>query len=244
MRLAVISDVHADLEALRAALAQIERLRCDLVVCTGDLVGYGLLPEQTIALLRERKTVCVRGNHDRRAIGRGRPEALFEAGGAEPHDASGLGLSRAALAFLAGLPTGWHAVIEGVRVAVYHGAPRSDMEYIHPDHTPDSSLRRYLDQADADILICGHTHIPFVISLSGNRVVANPGTLMGTSLGAAVLINPVTVIGGNAGAVVADNPGVATSGGTFGILELPQRQFTVYAVADGRPVEAIRRFCL
>ncbi|HJX52260.1 MAG TPA: metallophosphoesterase family protein [Polyangia bacterium] len=65
MRLAVIADVHADIHALRDALAQAERLGCTAVVCAGDLVGYGLFPMKTINLLRERKIPCVRGNHDR-----------------------------------------------------------------------------------------------------------------------------------------------------------------------------------
>ena len=67
-RLAVISDVHADLHALRDALTQIDRLGCDQIVCCGDLVDYGKDPEETVALIREREIPCIRGNHERWAL--------------------------------------------------------------------------------------------------------------------------------------------------------------------------------
>jgi predicted phosphodiesterase len=85
-KLAIISDVHGDVHALRDALAQIDRLDCDQIVCGGDLVDWGLFPAETIELLRERKIPCIRGNHDRWATGRGRADDLDEAEtGAEPY---------------------------------------------------------------------------------------------------------------------------------------------------------------
>jgi predicted phosphodiesterase len=73
--IAIISDVHADVHALRDALVQIERLGCSRIVCAGDLVDYGLFPEETIALMVERQIPCVRGNHDRWALGVGRADS-------------------------------------------------------------------------------------------------------------------------------------------------------------------------
>ena len=54
MKLAIISDLHADLHALRDALTHIDRLGCDAIVCAGDVVDIGVFPEETIALLVER----------------------------------------------------------------------------------------------------------------------------------------------------------------------------------------------
>ncbi len=65
VRVASFTDVHADVHSLRAALQRIDTLRCDHVVCGGDLVDYGHFPSEAIALLRERGIPCVRGNHDR-----------------------------------------------------------------------------------------------------------------------------------------------------------------------------------
>jgi predicted phosphodiesterase len=63
-RLAVITDVHADVHALRDALVQIDDLNIDQVLCCGDLIDYGLFPEETLTLLEEREVVAIRGNHD------------------------------------------------------------------------------------------------------------------------------------------------------------------------------------
>jgi predicted phosphodiesterase len=143
-RLAIISDVHADVHALRDALVQIERLECDEIVCAGDILDWGLFPEETIALLREQRFQTIRGNHDRWAVHEGR-------------DTSGWDLTAAATTWLTKLPASWSRTIEGVRVAVWHARPESDMKGIYPDAAP-AELASLLDQADADALIVGHTH--------------------------------------------------------------------------------------
>src|SRR5512135_2172098 len=67
VRLAIISDIHSNLEALEAVLADIRLRRTDRVVCLGDVVGYGADPEACITLLRSSVEFCVRGNHDHAA---------------------------------------------------------------------------------------------------------------------------------------------------------------------------------
>lgn len=98
-RLAIVSDIHADRHALQNALAQIERLGCDLTVCAGDLIDFGRSPEKTIGLLRDRGISTIRGNHDRWALEQGQ-------------DMSGRELSARAVAFLSSLPTHWSATID------------------------------------------------------------------------------------------------------------------------------------
>jgi len=178
MRLAVISDVHADVHALRDALTQAERLRCDAVVCAGDLIDCGPFPEETIALIREGRIPCIRGNHDRWAVGRGRSDEPRADSGAEPQDASDWDLSREAVEFLAALPLAWDAAIEGVRVAVRHGTPRSDMDGVYPDQASAADVSPWLEQARADVLVVGHTHIAFVLRALGGGLVINPGALL------------------------------------------------------------------
>lgn len=230
-RLAVIADVHADLESLRLALATIERMRCDLTVCAGDLIDYGVFPEETIALIRDNRTPCVRGNHDRWALGHTGPTEAF--GESSHYDASGWDLSPAARRFLASLPLTWEWTIDGVRVVLCHGDPRSDMAVIHPDHTPTSNLRRTLDRADADVLLVGHTHMPFTIHLDGNRLVACPGAL-GTCLSDEP--RAVSLDGSRRLVGLRD-----CEAGTFGVLELPRRAFTVHRASDGSEVAVQRR---
>ncbi len=64
MRQAIISDLHSNLEALTRVLTDIDRQKCDSIICLGDLVNYGANPNEVIALLNERKVPCLLGNHD------------------------------------------------------------------------------------------------------------------------------------------------------------------------------------
>ena len=68
MRYAVISDIHSNLEALRAVLEAIDSLGVERIVCLGDVVGYNADPNECIALIRERNIDCIVGNHDVRAV--------------------------------------------------------------------------------------------------------------------------------------------------------------------------------
>ena len=65
IRLAFITDIHADVETLVEALRQIDKMGCDAIVCGGDLVDLGWYPDATIKVIRDRKIACIRGNHDR-----------------------------------------------------------------------------------------------------------------------------------------------------------------------------------
>ena len=219
MRLAVIADVHADIHALRDALAQAERFGCTVIVCAGDLVGYGLFPMQVINLLRERKIPCVRGNHDRWV------EDPNMAG-----SSSGL-LSDAAMTFLAGLPRVWNKVIDGVRLAMCHGTPRSDMDSVVPGMATADDVRRWLAAVGADVLIVGHSHAAFVLSDVGGGMIVNPGALLRDRAGGN--IPAPTIFDPQKGAFEQVQ---AAPRGTFGILELPAKHFTVHLASDGSEV--------
>src|SRR2546427_6773927 len=69
MRLAVLSDVHSNLPALQAVLADVDRIAPDGIWVAGDLVGYNPWPNEVLEILRERHVRAIRGNHDRAAIG-------------------------------------------------------------------------------------------------------------------------------------------------------------------------------
>ena len=201
-RLAVITDVHADVHALRDALAQIDTLGVDEILCCGDLVDYGLFPEETLALLRERGVPCIRGNHDRWAL---KPNS----------DASAWDLSPESIAFLESLPTGWSKRIDGVHVVLAHARPGSDMLGIAGDST-GAELAEILDAVGADILVVGHTHVPFVRRLGDGRIVANPGALLRDA---------------------APGVDVATPG-TFAVIDLMTRDVVVRRAKDGAVVAA------
>jgi putative phosphoesterase len=224
MRLAVFSDVHADVRALRDALAQAQRLGCKQAVCAGDLVGYGRHPEECVAMIYGRNIPCVRGNHDRWA--------------ANPAPGSTTTvLSGESLAYLGGLPMVWQKVVEGVRLAICHGSPKSDMDVIHPGNLTSSEVRELLAATEADVLVCGHTHAAAVVQDVGGGLIVNPGALLREPVRAN---DPVPVrLDRRHRAFVED---VNAQRGTFGVLDLPDKNFTLHLAADGseQPVPVIK----
>jgi predicted phosphodiesterase len=69
MRVAIFSDIHGNFDALQAVMRSIDSLGCDLLICLGDVVGYGAEPNECVGLLRDRKARILAGNHDHAAIG-------------------------------------------------------------------------------------------------------------------------------------------------------------------------------
>lgn len=206
-RLCIVSDVHGDLQALEQALAAAERLGCTRFVCAGDVVDYGLFPDETIALLMKRRIPTVRGNHERWVLEN-------TTSGSPTRDL----LSDESLRWLRGLPLEWSEVIEDVRIVVTHARPGSDMKGISPNASVDDA-RGFLSRAGANVLVVGHTHEAFEISVDGAGSIVNP---------AALLRDP---------GPGDDQP---PASGTFGVLALPSRRFSVHRAGDGEAVEIQR----
>jgi len=172
MRIAFLSDVHANLPALRAALELVKDRGAERIVVAGDLVGHGPHPAEVVALLRENaRYEVIRGNVDRAIAALGRekaPEKLrerAEGSGKKANRAwTALALERDALDWLERLPPAQAFAVRGVEVLVVHGSPRSDEEYIYPSLTPvglDRVLSGYAGPPP-DVLVSGHSHVPFV----------------------------------------------------------------------------------
>jgi len=175
MRVAAIADIHGNLPALQATLKAVERERPDLVLVCGD-VASGPLPVESIALLKGLDSArFVRGNADRGLVaafdGTERPRLAGPAA-----DWCAAQISRADRDFLASFEDTVSVAIGGLgRVLFCHGSPRSDME-IMTSRTPDARLEAFLDGVDADVVVCGHTHMPFDRTHGGIRIV-NPGSV-------------------------------------------------------------------
>lgn len=215
MRLAVLADIHADVQALRDALAQAERLGCKQAICAGDVVGYGHHGEKAVALVYGRNLPCVRGNHDRWAAN---PPAV---------DSAAAVLSSDALVYLGALPRVWSKVVEGVRLAMCHGTPTSDMDGIDPGKLTSAEVRALLAATGADVLVAGHTHAAFVVADTGGGMIVNPGALLREPAAGA----PMPVRFHPRRRVFVED--AQAPRGTFGVLDLPSKRFTLHLAADG-----------
>jgi putative phosphoesterase len=169
---AVITDIHANLPALQAALARIDELGIERVYCGGDLVGYGPHPDEVCALIHERAIPTIYGNYDY-AIARD----LEDCGCAyiTPHDRE-LGqqsvawtlahTGRAAKDFMRELPFDLRFDVDDVPVHLVHGSPRKVNEYLFEDKPP-SLYERLAAAEDGRALVFGHTHKPWVHEYGG-----------------------------------------------------------------------------
>ncbi len=212
-KLGIITDIHADLGALQAALQRMDDMGVDLILCAGDIVDGGAQPEQVIFLLRERLIPCISGNHDRWAVRRQKDGQPGHEG-----DAQKLMLKPETVDWLAKLPAKWSRTIEGVRVVVVHGSPRSDMDGMYPDAT-DADLESWLRQAEADVLIAGHTHVPLMLHAPGGKLVVNPGALWRGAERSEAVMMLVDPSGG------PSKDAERAQGGCFGVLELPSKRW-------------------
>lgn len=177
MRLAVLSDVHANLPALRAVLADAAACDVQALLCLGDIVGYNTDPEDCIALLRARGAVCVAGNHDLAVAGRLGLERFGL------HAARAIAWTRARLgaeatAFLAALPRA--VVIEGRLVAVHGallpegGCPTTRIEDASDQLRCLAALAAH--PSGARLCVHGHTHRAGAVLLRGGVLQAQqPG---------------------------------------------------------------------
>ena len=155
-RLGVVSDVHANLHALDAALSFLATQELDGYLCPGDLVGYGPFPNECVRRVLDLPVVCVAGNHDLIALGRLGDERCI------PLARDSLRWTRSVLdddvrERLAALPL--EATAHGV--AVHHGAPGDPQRYVVSDEEAYAALDE-LGPA-AQMLVIGHTHRPMAI---------------------------------------------------------------------------------
>ena len=187
MRIAVISDIHSNLHALEAVLADIDREAPDETWCLGDVVGYGPRPNECADIVRERAAVVLVGNHDLAAIGKLATSDFGPLASESAHwTARQLGEEQAA--WLRSLePAATRAGLE-----LYHGSARDPVwEYVLTEEVALENLQA----TSAPIVLVGHSHLALALSWDGKELaggLARGGTELETS-GARWLINPGSV---------------------------------------------------
>lgn len=192
MRYALISDLHANLEALTAVFARIDAAGVDRIVCLGDLVGYHADPNDCVDIVRQRGIECIAGNHDRAAVGLEDTEH-FGAAGRIAIDWTGPRLSRANRAFLADLPLTLR--IEGALLV--HGAlhPEPNVRlHLSSERRVRASIERLGGGAlDVDVCFFGHTHRPIAWRLEDGGLACLHRSEIHLARGARWMVNPGSV---------------------------------------------------
>ena len=188
MRYAVISDVHANESALRRVLEDAAREGADRVACLGDIVGYGPLPAEAVALVRRSAAIVVAGNHDDAVSGRMDAGDFIDLAGeaVARHHAV---LSRDDLRWLASLP--YTCELDGGAVAA-HGGLSDPGAFPYVDS--ESAAAENFAACGAQLMFVGHTHVPCVhltgrsgkvyalepqdfVMEDGKRYIVNPGSV-------------------------------------------------------------------
>jgi predicted phosphodiesterase len=170
--LAILADVHGNMPALRAVMADIERRRPDEVLVGGDLVGRGPEGSRVVATIRATGWPTIRGNHEdylldfrRRRV----PEPWWRQQRWAASRWMAAELSPVDVEWIEALPTVVRSVAAPGLLLV-HGTPASANAGLGP-WTSDDELRRHLAAVDAEMLVCGHTHRPMDRRLPQGRVV-------------------------------------------------------------------------
>ena len=170
MKIALFSDIHANLPALEAFFIDVDNRKPDMIYCLGDLVGYNIWPNEVIDQVRKRNIPTIAGNYDF-GIGRMSDECGCAYKTDTEKDMGKISISYTnslvrpeQRAYLRTLPA--HLKVEfqlnedKLNLLLVHGSPRKINEYLFEDRE-EKSMIRIMEQADADIMCFGHTHKPY-----------------------------------------------------------------------------------
>jgi putative phosphoesterase len=178
----IFGDIHGNIAALEAVLADIAARGLDNLYCLGDLVGYGTFPNEVIATIRARAIPTIMGNYDQ-GVGHDSDDCgcAYKTPEAQALGERSIAWSNAHTtaehkAYLRTLAANIPLQVGDLRVLLVHGSPRKINEYLYADR-PDASFERLLDQAQVDVLVCGHTHLPYHKTLPSGRHVINAGSV-------------------------------------------------------------------
>ncbi len=184
MKIAVISDIHGNMEAIEAVMADIEKKECEKIFVLGDYAMAGPEPDWAVQYFMNRKDnpkfTMIQGNTDL-MIADYSEELYNKLKENAPIMAEALKSDVSILnplekKFLRNLPIQKEVEAEGVKFLLVHGSPRKNNEDILPD-TPIDEVEKMLVNVDADVILCGHTHIPCGFQTESKKTVVNDGSI-------------------------------------------------------------------
>lgn len=180
MKFAVLSDIHGNMFALRAVLSGIEKYNVDRILCLGDLAMAGPEPNKTIDFVRTQDWTVIQGNTDEMIANF--TEDLFEKLHRDaPIMANALRqdvneISSENFSYLKNLPINKCIETDGVKILLTHGSPRKNNENIFPN-MDIKIIEDIFQDVDADLVFCGHTHMPCGYQTNSKITVVNDGSV-------------------------------------------------------------------
>jgi len=171
MKIALISDIHGNLEALNAVLKEIKKRKINKIICCGDIIDYGGNSNECVEIIKKNEIKSVLGNHDYTAATLDDID-WFSYIAQRTAEITNKLLTEKNKKFLLKMPK----VIKYENLFIVHGSPRDYLhEYIYPD-TPDSIFKDFFNIVKKQIIAMGHSHIPFVKKIK-NKLILNPGSV-------------------------------------------------------------------
>lgn len=169
-RIAFISDIHSNLPALEATLENIRLKGITDIYCLGDIIGYHSNTNEVVSLLRESSVVSIMGNHDmvitQENFDRNEKNNFVLTWNLDV-------LTDENRNYLSALPLSMDIDIDDVKVKIVHGSPESIDEYIREG---SDTADYYLNRMETDVLISGHTHLPYIMERNG-KYLLNTGSV-------------------------------------------------------------------
>ena len=184
MKIAVISDIHGNMEAIEAVMEDIKNEGCEKLFVLGDYAMAGAEPDLAVDYFKNLKNKfdckLIQGNTDlmiadytEELYGKLKEKAPIMA---EALKSDAKTLNPIQKLFLKTLPIQLEVEEDGVKFLLVHGSPRKNNEDILPD-TPMSEVEKMVEKVDADVILCGHTHIPCGFQTSNKKTVVNVGSI-------------------------------------------------------------------
>ncbi len=184
MKIAIISDIHGNIDALESVLSDIKEEGCSKIFCLGDIAMAGPEPKETIsrihALMQSKDFYIIQGNTDKML-------SVFSFDTYKEILATNAVMGNAYMAdskllndeekkFLASLPAQKEIELFGVKILLVHGSPRKNNENIFPDLKIEE-VEEMIKSTNADVIFCGHTHMPCGYQTNTNQTVVNVGSV-------------------------------------------------------------------
>lgn len=184
MKIAIISDIHGNMQALETVMADINKEKCEEIFCLGDLAMAGPEPENAvqyfIELSKNKGFKIIQGNTDK-MIAEYNEKLDFETKKAFPIMGNALEndvkvLSKASKTYLKNLPESLNLIEDNVKIKLVHGSPRKNNENIFPNLKIEE-IEEMIASTDANLILCGHTHIPCGYQTNTKQTVVNVGSV-------------------------------------------------------------------